>query len=76
MKAILSVVAVLLAAGAQAAEPPLKVLFLGDQGHHRPADRFAQIDDVLAARGIELEYTEDLGRLTAGELAKVDVLAV
>ena len=81
MKSILSVVAVLLAAPvlaapAGAAEPPIRVLFLGDQGHHRPAERFAQVDDVLAARGIELEYTEDLGRLTPEELAKVDVLAV
>jgi putative membrane-bound dehydrogenase-like protein len=76
MKTILSVFALVLAAAAQAAEPPIKVLFLGDQGHHRPAERFAQIDDVLAARGIELEYTEDLSRLTPTELAKVDVLAV
>jgi len=40
MKAILAVVAILLtapvlAAPARAAEAPLKVLFLGDQGHHR-----------------------------------------
>ena len=81
MKAILSVVAILLtapvlAAPARAAEAPLKVLFLGDKGHHRPAERFAQVDDALAARGIELEYTEDLDRLTPEELAKVDVLAV
>ena len=39
------------------AEEPLRVLFLGDQGHHRPADRFAQLQPVLADRGIELVYT-------------------
>ena len=76
MKMFVTIVVLLFVAAAQAAESPIKVLFLGDQGHHRPADRFAQIDDVLAARGIELEYTEDLGRLTAAELAKIDVLAV
>ncbi len=33
--------------------PRLKVLFLGDRGHHRPADRAAQINPVLAGRGID-----------------------
>ena len=33
--------------------PALKVLFLGDRGHHRPADRAAQITPVLAGRGID-----------------------
>ncbi len=37
---------------------PLSVLFLGDQGHHRPADRAAQITPVLAGRGIHVTYTE------------------
>jgi putative membrane-bound dehydrogenase-like protein len=77
MRAIACVAAfVLTAAAARAADPPIRVLFLGDQGHHRPAERFARIDDVLAARGIELEYTEDLGRLVPEELAKADVLVV
>jgi putative membrane-bound dehydrogenase-like protein len=43
---------ILVAAVAHAAEPPLKVLFLGDQGPHRPADRFAQVagrDPSIAA---------------------------
>src|SRR5262245_3415565 len=29
-----------------AREPELRVLFLGDQGHHRPADRFKQLQPV------------------------------
>ena len=46
---------------AHAADPPsartkpLSVLFLGDRGLHRPADRFAQIAPVLAGRGIEVD---------------------
>ena len=46
------------AALATAAVPPLSVLFLGDRGHHRPADRAAQIIPVMAGRGIEVAYTE------------------
>ena len=53
----------LLAPTSDAQQPPtpkpLKVLFLGDQGHHRPADRAAQLIPVLASRGIDVTYTED-----------------
>ncbi len=55
---------------------PLKVLFLGDQGHHRPADRAAQISPVLAGRGIVVTYTEDLGQLNLETLRAYDALAV
>jgi uncharacterized protein len=58
------------------AEAPIRVLFLGDQGHHRPADRFAQLQPVLAPRGIEMTYTERLADLAPGVLAGYDVLAV
>ena len=37
-----------------------RVLFLGDKGHHRPAERAAQLIPVLASRGIEVTYTEDI----------------
>ena len=76
MKALLSVVVLVLAAAAQAAEPPVRVLFLGDKGHHRPAERFAQLQPVLAPRGIELVYTERLEDLTPANLATYDALAV
>jgi putative membrane-bound dehydrogenase-like protein len=56
--------------------PPLKVLFLGDRGHHRPADRAAQIIPVLATRGIEVTYTEDPASLSATNLAKYDALLI
>jgi putative membrane-bound dehydrogenase-like protein len=55
---------------------PLRVLFLGDQGHHKPADRFRQLQPVLAPRGIELVYTERLADLAPATLATYDVLAV
>ena len=55
---------------------PIKILFLGDKGHHRPGDRFRQIQPVLAARGIEVEYTERVEALNAKTLAAYDGLLV
>jgi putative membrane-bound dehydrogenase-like protein len=55
---------------------PLKVLFLGDQGHHRPADRAAQITPVLAGRGIQVTYTEKVADLNPQTLASYDALII
>ncbi len=60
-----------------AADPAqLKVLFLGDNGHHRPHDRFVQLQPVLAKRGIELTYTDRVSDLNAKTLAAYDALAI
>src|SRR5262245_37371159 len=60
-----------------AAEPAkLKVLFLGDNGHHQPAARFKQLQPVFAARGIDMTYTEKLTDLNAKTLANYDALVV
>ncbi len=69
---------VLASSSATAGDEPaaLKVLFLGDQGHHRPADRAAQLIPVLASRGIEVSYTEDMTRLNPAELIKYDALLI
>src|SRR3989442_15277964 len=41
------------AAGAAAeGASPLRVLFLGDTGHHRPADRFKQLEAALRRQRI------------------------
>jgi putative membrane-bound dehydrogenase-like protein len=61
---------------AQSPPPVLKVLFLGDRGHHRPADRAAQLTPVLAGRGIKLNYTENLGDLNHDTLAGYDALLI
>ena len=55
---------------------PLSVLFLGDRGAHRPADRFEQLAPVLAGRGIELTYTEKVSDLNAETLGKYDALVI
>jgi uncharacterized protein len=58
--------------------PPtkLRVLFLGDRGHHRPADRAAQIKPVLAGRGIGLTYTENVKDLNRETLSRYDALLI
>jgi hypothetical protein len=55
---------------------PIKILFLGDNGHHRPAERFRQLQPVLAARGIDLQYTDKLEALNAQTLAAYDGLMI
>ena len=64
------------AGDARARPPAIKVLFLGDQGHHRPADRAAQITPVLAGRGIDVTYTEKLSDLNPATLARYDALVI
>jgi putative membrane-bound dehydrogenase-like protein len=61
-----------------AAEPskPIKVLFLGDNGHHRPAERFRQLQPVLAKRGIDLTYTDKVDALDPKILAAYDGLLI
>jgi putative membrane-bound dehydrogenase-like protein len=54
----------------------LKALFYGDKGHHRPADRAAQLTPIMAGRGIDVTYTEKLSDLNASNLAKYDALIV
>lgn len=64
----------MLVASAAAADP-LRVLFLGDNGHHRPEERFLQLEPVLKPRGIELTYVGDVSQaLTPETLAKYDSL--
>ena len=48
-----------------AQETPIKILFLGDNGHHKPNDRFRQLQPVLEKRGIELSYTGSADALNA-----------
>jgi len=65
----------LLSWSAPAAEP-IKGLFLGDQGHHRPSDRFRQLQPAMARHGIQLEYTESLDALDPKVLSRFKVLVV
>lgn len=62
--------------GRGGAAEPIKLLFLGDDGHHRPAERFAQLAPVLAARGIALTYTSSLEDLSGSRLAGYQGLVI
>src|SRR2546430_1413989 len=68
----------LLAAGLLSAErpKPIKLLFLGDNGHHRPAERFRQLQPVLAARGIDMTYTDKVEALNPKTLSSYDGLVI
>lgn len=54
----------------------VKVLFLGDKGHHQPAMRFRQLAAAWANQPIVLEYTEDLKVLNGKTLEKYDALMI
>lgn len=58
------------------ASPVLKVLFLGDNGHHRPAERLRDLAPVMMARGVQLVYTEDLAAITEQNLKRYDALMI
>jgi hypothetical protein len=82
-RAIVSVIALALAIlpcselRAQAADGGrLKVLFLGDNGHHRPYARAKEMLPVLAYNGIDLFYTAEPGDLTSEVLNRYHTLVL
>src|SRR5713101_5829725 len=74
----LSITVLLLAMAPKSAnEPkPIKILFLGDKGHHQPRERFAQLQPALAKRGIELTYTDQVADLNPKTLFAYDGLVI
>ncbi|MFH5806286.1 PVC-type heme-binding CxxCH protein [Alienimonas sp. DA493] len=62
------------AGGDAAAKAELKLLFLGDDGPHRPRVRFAELAPALRNRGIELTYTDRMADLNAETLGRYDGL--
>lgn len=54
----------------------LEVLFLGDEGHHRPAERIPQIMQGLGPLGVNFTYTADPDCLHDGTLEKFDALMI
>ena len=76
------VVSVFLCAAASASglsigvDAKVDVLFLGDNGHHTPRERYVQVVDVLAEKGIKLTYTDRMSDLNDANLAKYHALVV
>ena len=52
----------------------VKVLFLGDDGHHRPFERAKNILPVLAYQGVDLFYTDDPADLESSVLGEYHAL--
>ncbi len=64
-------------AAAQDAPPQsLRLLFLGDNGHHQPADRFRRLQGPLGKRRIELTYSDRVEDLNADTLNGYDGLVL
>ena len=67
------IAALLFPAGAEAQAPRverLRVLFLGDNGHHQPTQRAKELLPVLAKNGVDLFYTDTRDDLNPAELAR------
>ncbi|APZ92076.1 PVC-type heme-binding CxxCH protein [Fuerstiella marisgermanici] len=62
------------ASSASAAD--LKLLFMGDNGHHRPEARFQQLAEALEPRGVDLKYTDRMEDLSAETLGNFDGLVL
>jgi putative membrane-bound dehydrogenase-like protein len=51
-------------------------MFLGDNGHHKPIERAADLMRPLARAGIDMAYTDDLRDLNPDNLARYDGLII
>ena len=54
----------------------VQVLFLGDDGHHQPERLVGEILPYMAARGINLVYTDRVDHLNPAMLRRYDVVAM
>lgn len=54
----------------------LEVLFLGDNGHHDPLERYRVLKQALGPQGFNLSYIEDLDKITRAKLDLYDALIV
>ena len=65
------------AAGAEpTAGRRIEVLFLGDDGHHKPLERYRVLKQALAPRGYNISWVEDLREVTRERLDRYDALIV
>lgn len=52
----------------------LNLLFMGDNGIHRPETRFQELAPSLETKGIRLKYTDDMRELNPKTLSQFDGL--
>ncbi|ADB36575.1 PVC-type heme-binding CxxCH protein [Spirosoma linguale] len=60
----------------QSAPRRTEILFLGDNGHHRPIERVPELMAALGDKGINITYTDKLEDLNADNLNKYDGLLI
>ena len=65
-----------LASYGQSKSERIKTLFLGDNGHHQPAQRASELIPALAKAGIDVAYTDNLADLNPENLARYDSLII
>lgn len=53
-----------------------EILFLGDNGHHKPIERVPQLMAALGNKGINITYTDKLADLNADNLNRYDGLLI
>jgi putative membrane-bound dehydrogenase-like protein len=59
------------------AQERVRVIMLGDKGHHQPSSLYRAIQKPLAEVGIDLEYSDDVdGTLNKSRLEKSDALLI
>ncbi|MEL6109967.1 MAG: PVC-type heme-binding CxxCH protein, partial [Planctomycetota bacterium] len=66
----------ILATCLNASAEDIRVLFLGDDGPHKPATRLAILRPYLSESGIRVTYTDRLSDLNSQTLARYDALVV
>lgn len=54
----------------------LTVLFLGDKGHHRPAELAELMIGYMDPRGVQIRYSEDVSQLSGDGLSGIDALVI
>ncbi len=54
----------------------IEILFLGDNNHHKPAERVPALMAALGSKGINITYTDNLADLNSETLAKYDGLLI
>ena len=52
----------------------IELLFLGDNGHHKPFDRYPALQAYLGVKGMNITYTSSLKSLNPAYLKKFDAL--
>ncbi len=54
----------------------LEILFLGDNGHHKPIERVPELMAALGPKGINVTYTDNLDDINPTNLNKYDALMI